>query len=253
MKIQFISDLHLEFTKNRRYLNKHPLEAAGEILIIAGDTGYLGTKEYDNYPLWDWASKNFKEVFVLLGNHEFYAGYDLGKIPENFVGEIRKNIHYYYNGIVEYGDITFIFSTLWTKISEESKKNCEEDLLNFSEVVYNGKKFTVDDYNNEHEKCVKFLKNAVENCKSKHKIVVTHHVPTFEIVAPEFKDSKIKDCFNADLTEYIKNSDIDYWIFGHIHRNIEKQIGKTKLICNQLGYTFEGEGKDFSNNRCIEI
>lgn len=41
MKIQFVSDLHLEFPENRAYLAEHPLEVTGDILLIAGDTAYL--------------------------------------------------------------------------------------------------------------------------------------------------------------------------------------------------------------------
>lgn len=41
MKIQFVSDLHLEFPENRTFLVKHPLEVKGDILLIAGDTAYL--------------------------------------------------------------------------------------------------------------------------------------------------------------------------------------------------------------------
>ena len=41
MKIQFVSDLHLEFPDNRAWLAAHPLEVTGDILLIAGDTAYL--------------------------------------------------------------------------------------------------------------------------------------------------------------------------------------------------------------------
>ncbi len=41
MKIQFVSDLHLEFPENRAYLVGHPLDVTGDILLVAGDTAYL--------------------------------------------------------------------------------------------------------------------------------------------------------------------------------------------------------------------
>jgi hypothetical protein len=80
MKIQYASDLRLEFADNWRYLREHPLEVSGDILILAGDIGYLGDQNYQNHPFWDWASQNYKEVLVVLGNHEFYKFYDLASI-----------------------------------------------------------------------------------------------------------------------------------------------------------------------------
>ena len=74
VKIQYASDLHLEFMENTLYLETHPLQPVADILVLAGDTGYLGDEGFVKHPFWDWASENFKEVIVIPGNHEFYLG-----------------------------------------------------------------------------------------------------------------------------------------------------------------------------------
>ncbi len=53
MKIQYASDLHLEFGANSVYLRNNPLILAGDILILAGDIGYLGDYTYIKHPFWD--------------------------------------------------------------------------------------------------------------------------------------------------------------------------------------------------------
>jgi hypothetical protein len=37
MKIQYCSDLHLEFPLNKKYLMANPIKPEGEILLLAGD------------------------------------------------------------------------------------------------------------------------------------------------------------------------------------------------------------------------
>lgn len=44
MRVQYASDLHLEFADNWRFLREQPLKVSGEILILAGDIGYLEIK-----------------------------------------------------------------------------------------------------------------------------------------------------------------------------------------------------------------
>ena len=70
MKIQFASDLHLEFRENWRYLRDNgPMDVNGDILVLAGDTGYLGDGIHSVHPFWNWNNtlpplpKKYRNVF----------------------------------------------------------------------------------------------------------------------------------------------------------------------------------------------
>ena len=77
MRIQYASDLHLEFRENSSFLKHNPLAVAGEVLVLAGDIGYIGDENYSRHPFWDWASGNYSRVIVVPGNHEFYKMFDI--------------------------------------------------------------------------------------------------------------------------------------------------------------------------------
>ena len=109
MRIQYASDLHLEFRENWRILREQgPMDVKGDILVLAGDIGYLGDANYSEHPFWDWVSENYQQVIVALGNHEFYKFYNLASMQDGLVGEIRPNVHYYYNKVVSIQDVDFI-------------------------------------------------------------------------------------------------------------------------------------------------
>ena len=246
MNIQFVSDLHLEFEQNRLWLAEHPLEVTGDILLVAGDTAYLdlpdsGRDTYSQYAFWDWASQHYKQVIVCLGNHDFYGYYDLAAMPDGYSKEIRHNIHAYYNAVVHLQDLDIIVSTLWAFIEPYDAYQTERGVSDFYRIMYEDHRLNADNFNKEHLRCLAFIQKAIAESKAKTKIVLTHHVPTQLCTADEFKGSSINGAFTVELGDYIAGSGIDYWIYGHSHRNIDAQIGKTQIISNQLGYVHQSE------------
>ena len=115
-------------------------------------------------------------------------------------------------------------------------------------VVINSERF-----NQEHAKCRAFIEKAVSESQAKHIVVATHHVPSFQLVSPDFKESPINGAFTAELGNFIAYSRIDYWIYGHSHRNIDRIIGNTQCVSNQLGYVNHGESESFDSKKCINL
>jgi len=64
--------------------------------------------------------------------------------------------------------------------------------------------------------------------------------------------SEICTAFHSDLSVLIENNDIDIWVFGHTHANVDKIIDGTRIISNQAGYPGENVN-DFNANAIIEI
>lgn len=203
-KIQYASDLHLEFWENTRFLENSPLLPEADVLVLAGDMGYLGSDNYARHPFWDWAASNYEQVIAIPGNHEFYQGYDLGGLHDGWSMEIRPNVRCFYNAVIPLtADIDLIASTLWGHIEPKDAFVTER---------------------------------SVAESKAKHIVVATHHVPSYELVSPQFMGSPINGAFTVEMGNYIACSPIEYWIYGHSHRNIDKVIGDTRCVSNQFGW-----------------
>ena len=253
MKIQFASDLHLEFADNWRFLKNNPLQVTGDILILAGDIGYLGDDNYTRHPFWDWASDNYQQVIACMGNHEFYKLYDIATLRDEFCIPIRRNVSSYYNAVVHLGDTDFFLSTLWARISLKEAYYTELVVSDFRRILYKGDLLTFADFNREHERCLAFLKKSIEESRANKKIVVTHHVPSFKMQCPKFVGSSANGAFIVELEDFIEAHDVDYWIYGHSHYNVDVNIGSTHCLSNQLGYVFHNEHTTFDPGKYIEV
>ena len=101
--------------------------------------------------------------------------------------------------------------------------------------------------------CLDFIKRSLAESTAEHIVVVTHHLPTLEVVAPHHRGSVLNSAFATDLSKLIAGSRIDAWIYGHSHTNIDAEINGTKVICNQMGYVFDNEhiSNGFDPGKCL--
>lgn len=116
-------------------------------------------------------------------------------------------------------------------------------MSDFSLIRDGGSAITSAGYNALHKRDLAFIKSAVSQSTASKKVVVTHHVPSRLLVAPEFKGSDLESGFTVDLTDYLESSGIDLWVYGHSHRSIDRVIGQTRVVSNQIGYAVYGEHK----------
>ena len=82
---------------------------------------------------------------------------------------------------------------------------------------------------------------------------MTHHLPTFAAIDKRFSSDPLNVAFATELGNYIADSRINAWIYGHAHHQTDLMIGNTHLISNPLGYVFVGEHTTFNDSAVIEI
>jgi hypothetical protein len=144
------------------------------------------------------------------------------------------------------------------QLSDDIERFCKSvsgDLPNsdFRRIKSGNNPLTWKRFNDEHERCLAFLKDSITKSKAKHIIVATHHVPSYRLMADEFKGSPLNGAFTVELGNYIATSPVEYWIYGHSHRNIDTTIGRTHCVSNQLGYVIQNECFSFDTTKHIIV
>lgn len=230
------------------------MEPIGDVLILAGDIGYLGDAGLTVHSFWDWASDNFKEVIAIPGNHELYRGFDINELAEGWELWIRSNVRYVYNKLIHLDETTdLIASTLWSEIPPEYGNLIQRNVSDFHCIRDGENALGWERFNKEHYACRDFVKKSVRDSSACNIVVATHHVPSFALMSEEFKGSPINGAFTSELGNMIADSRISCWIYGHSHRNISKQIGNTLCVCNQLGYVRALEHLYFRKDALITL
>ena len=252
MKIQYCSDLHLEFQENKNYLKRFPLKPEGEILLLAGDIVLFKTmKEHDDF--FNYCSDNFGATYWIPGNHEYYH-FDLVdvKIPMN--EKINENVLLLNNQTITFKNVELVFSTLWSHIPPQQEYIVQQSVNDFNLIKQNGKTITAKDFNALHKTDFDFLKTELAKLTDKLRIVVTHHVPTLMHYPEQYRNSNINSAFALELYDFIESNNAAYWIYGHHHCNTAAfKIGNTTMLTNQLGYVQNNEHKNFNHSAIIEI
>jgi len=251
VRVQYCSDLHLEFAQNNSYLEKNPLIVSGDILILAGDIVPLHDEFLTN-PFFSFVSENFKQVFWVPGNHEYYYK-NISEYNDSFNIKIYRNINIVNNIVLRFEGIKFIFSTLWSKISKANERDITLRVSDFECITKNNRKFRVADFNKIHDVSLHFIRNALLQTEDKM-VVVTHHLPSRLCNSPAYNSSPINEAFCVELSDLIEESGVNFWLYGHSHFNQKPIIiGRTILLTNQLGYVQMNEHPDFRHNSYFSI
>jgi len=252
MIIQYASDLHLEFPENKDFIKANPLQPKGDVLLLGGDIIPFGSidrhKDFFNY-----VSDNFKMVYWIAGNHEYY-GFDAAKKNGSFTEKIRDNVLLVNNVAIQHENVRFVFSTLWSKIRDYNQWQVERGMNDFRRIRYNEHRFNTDIYNQFHEDSMVFLQKELTSSNKLKTVVLTHHVPTLINYPAHFLGTPLNDAFAVELKDFIEIMEPDFWLYGHHHQNIPAfTIGKTKMLTNQLGYVGYGEHSEFDGSKVFKI
>ena len=244
LKIQIISDLHLEFG------NMSVPMVDRDLLIIAGDLD-IGKKpiKFINEQL------KISPVIYILGNHEFYHQ-DYDEIMDFWKKIKLKNFYFLENSAVELSGIRFLGAILWTDINQGNNNDIETakvGLNDFRVIRKENWKFTPEDSIILHNQSIKWLRNELKKEFNGKTVVITHHLPSYLSVHKKYEKSPINPCFYSDLDDLIKKFKPNLWIHGHTHDSFDYVLDHTRIVCNPRGYNNIEENQQFNPAMIVEI
>ncbi|KAG5291483.1 serine/threonine phosphatase [Histoplasma ohiense] len=245
VRFQIMSDLH--------YFHIIPCAAR---LILAGDIGRLADYEaFRNFLCIQ--CKNFVEVYLVLGNHEFFGvsrqeGLRLADMLQQ-EPELKDQLIIMNRTRVDLQDLTLLGCTLHSQIPPEAEEIVRYKINDFRRIV----DWTVADHNAEHAKDVKWLADEITSIRKtesglKRKIVViSHHAPLTKGTSKSSDEcnpwsSAFATCLLLGRKEISYLDDVQWWVFGHTHNSTESICGQVKLVSNQRGYVLPNKEKNGS-------
>ena len=243
MNILILSDLHLELS---------PFSARQDdvdVIVLPGDIHKNNLGIY-----WARATWPDKPIVYVAGNHEFYK-HDRPNVLENLrLAAAEQNVYFLENDEVVIDGVRFLGCTLWTDFclyGEEKQAECMDiagELLNdFSLISEQGLPFTPEDSLLLHHQSKDWLSKKLINETFQGKtVVVTHHCPSWNSVAPKYQSNLLSACFASRLEHLLGKSEL--WIHGHTHESFDYDLKGTRVVCNPRGYVLRGDVDNSSFN-----
>jgi Icc-related predicted phosphoesterase len=276
MRIQLISDIHLEFQKDYPRIknnNADLLVLSGDICLVehlhrnptAGIDYYIQNGWYANDAIryrnfFNHVSKEFPLVLYVIGNHEHYSGRwnDTAERLHTAL-EPFDNIVLMDNLYLNINGVRFIGTSLWTDFNNNDPLTMVsiKDMMNdYRAITINNNdvyhKLRPIDTLVAHNTAVKFIKDSLKSWNGPA-VVLTHHAPSHLSIHEKYKKDRIMNgAFVSSLDELIlDNTQIKLWTHGHVHNAFDYFIGETRIVCNPYGYP--GEVSKCDLTKVIEI
>lgn len=251
IRIRFLSDLHMEFTRYRPNIVPY---AGEDLVVLAGDIG-TGTAGIH------WARKAFPDtpVIYLMGNHEFY-GYDwVDLLREARSACEGSNVVFLENDSFSFKGLRFLGTTLWTNFRlggpgsmEHAMEECQQYVNDYRHIRNQGRILCARDSITRHEESVAWLRSQLDT-SDEPTVVVTHHGPCLAAEHPRYLLDIYSNCFLSNLPDDLFKKPLA-WIYGHTHSNLATNYKGTLLCANQRGYPDEDvPGPRFHWDRMLEI
>jgi predicted phosphodiesterase len=242
MKLQILSDLHLDFAELEL------TQTDADLVVLAGDIARPSRA-------CAWAKGLGKPVVYVAGNHEFY-----GNALEATIDQLRAdlagtNVYFLEADEQIIGGVRFLGTTLWTDFllfgdgerRAMAVAQAKVMMRDFSRIRFgspNERLFEPQDAAALFDRSASWLRTRLAQPFDGATVVVTHHSPSPKSIHPRFAESLINACFVSDANALLSAERVQLWIHGHTHDSFDYVVNGTRVLCNPRGYSKHGANEN---------
>lgn len=246
MKVQIISDLHLDI--NKLFLTKTfplyiPEDSKDIVLIIAGDVGNSQALKF----CLSFYADVYKAVIFVYGNHEYYnqSFVSLRKDTESFFHKFKSNVFFLEKKSIVLDDVVFLGATGWSPALDIP------DIQKYSNDFKFIEKFTKKKCQDEFLKTKNWLKSSLEFFSGKKVIFISHFSFCSLSIPKKYLDSKIVSYYVQPVLDEIE---VEYlpllYVHGHVHEQFSYKFKeRMNVVCNPYGYHREIKNDEEQNHK----
>ena len=254
MRLRLLSDLHCE---GYTYLYEH---AGEDVLVLAGDIHTRNRHEevIDQVP-------GHVKIVMVAGNHEYYRSV-YQDVNEYLFGLESKypNFKYLHNTSAVIDGVDFFGGTMYTDFGlygEDLKFEAESmaargindfyvSRVRSGESKEATRMWSTRDHTKQHEEFCFELAGWIKCTEGRKRVVVSHFVPTPQVIHPRWGKNMLNPYFTADMERFMGWEGL--WFAGHTHDSADIMIGDTRVVINPRGYGVENK-EGFKEAFIVEI
>jgi hypothetical protein len=284
MKIQLLSDLHLEANPGFQ-----PEPAAGaDVLVLAGDIGsYQRRRDGTVMDEPDWGLRRFSPlpqyagwpvpVLFVPGNHEYDAlDFDQAHAQLRAACD-RLGLIWLERETWLHAGVRFVGTTLWADYdaladvppAKRSRQALTADPLAYRlhqrhkafraanfylekmATLRHGVLFDAEAMRLEALRCQAWLHEALMRPHDGPTVVVTHFAPTLHSADPRYGLTPGTAGFCNALDGWPSHADL--WLHGHLHCPQDQIVEGCRIVANPLGYVDKNEQAGFQPMLCVDV
>ena len=268
MKIQLLSDLHLEAHPQ---LQVAPAPGA-QLLVLAGDIGSYqrGSRlpPDEDFGLGRFSPRAGWPTPVLFvpGNHE-YDGLEFDEAHARLRATCdRLGITWLEREVVVMQGVRFIGTTLWTDFealvprdapparqqqAREKAWRAADFYLRKNTTLRGGEPLLAAQLRSLGQDCQAWLRAALATPFEGTTVVVTHFAPSLHSADPRYGLTPGTAGFCNDLDELMPRA--QWWLHGHLHCPQAYTLEGCRVRANPLGYANKGEQASFRSDYLIDL